>query len=230
MRIFIADTSGLSVSRLERPLSMSGFFCETSVVSEEIPEVWSHCLANGFRGVVILGAGIGSALKKIWIGRFREAAAVFPVLAVAQARDRDSIMSFSQAGMTDYICLPVRPEELVTRVSLLLRQAYPDDYAANVLRYGPFVFSRFPNRVSRNGKEIALTVKEFELACLLFRHFGQPLSRVTIEETIWFSNTNELSRTIDTHVSRVRSKLCLKEEYGYRLQQVYGYGYQLVES
>ena len=90
-------------------------------------------------------------------------------------------MKFNEAGMTDFICLPLRPDELVTRISLLIRQVYPSDYAANVFRNGPFVFSRFPNKVLRDGKEIELTVKEFELACLLFRHIGQPLSRVTIE-------------------------------------------------
>ena len=229
MKVFVADTDSLSISKLERSLSMSGFACEKAIISGKVPESLFHYLVNGFKGVVVLGAGLDDDLKESWIRQCRKSETVFPVLVVTQAKRRDSLMKFNEAGMTDFICLPLRPDELVTRISLLIRQVYPSDYAANVFRNGPFVFSRFPNKVLRDGKEIELTVKEFELACLLFRHIGQPLSRVTIEETIWFSSENELCRTIDTHVSRVRNKLDLKEEHGYRLQQVYGYGYQLVE-
>lgn len=228
MKVFVADADSLSVSRLERPLVMSGFSCGKTVISGKMPESLPFHITNEF-GIAVFGAGLDDVLKEVLIRQCRKSAAVFPVLVVTQADKRDSLMMFSQSGMTDFICLPVRPDELVTRVSLLFRKAYPADYDASVFRRGPFVFSRFPNRVLRDGKEIVLTVKEFELACLLFGHIGQPLSRVTIEETIWFSNRNELSRTIDTHISRVRNKLGLKEEYGYRLQQVYGYGYQLVE-
>lgn len=229
MKIFVVDTDESSVSKLERPLALAGFTCERAVVAGKMPESLSHHVIHGLEGVAVFGAGLDDVLKEAGIGLCRKSAAVFPVLVVSQAKMRDSLVTFSQAGLTDFICSPVRPDELVTRVSLLIRRAYPARYAAGVFQHGPFVFSRFPNRVLRDGKEIELTVKEFGLACLLFEHIGQPLSRVTIEETVWFSNKDELSRTIDTHISRVRNKLGLKEEYGYRLQQVYGYGYRLVK-
>ncbi len=228
MNIFLIDTNDVSVSSLEHPLLMSGFLCERCVIAGKMLERLSYESINAFKGVVILGEGLSNAEKEVWIRRFRELTVLFPVLVVTQMKNREGILSFDQAGMTDYICLPVRREELITRVSLLIRRAYLTDYMAHVLRNGPFVFSRFPNKVLCNGKEIILTVKEFELAYFLFKHLGQPLSRVTIEEAIWFSNKNELSRTIDTHISRVRNKLGLKKEKGYCLQQVYGYGYQLI--
>ena len=89
-------------------------------------------------------------------------------------------------------------------------------------------FGSIDNRFVSDGKEIVLTAREFELASLLFAHIGQPLSRLTLEETVWPDNENELSRTVDTHVSRVRNKLGLHEGSGFSLQQVYGYGYRLV--
>lgn len=226
MRIFLADADILSASRLERPLSMAGFACETFASQKKFSDFLSR--HPGMKGLLVVGAGISDELKPVWIGQLREFAGSWPVLVVADVEKRDAIVSLGQTGMQDYICLPVRPRELVTRVSLLVRQAYPDEYAANVLVNGPYVFFRFPNRVLFAGKEIVLTVKEFDLARLFFEHIGQPLSRLTIRETIWSSSENESGRTVDTHVSRVRNKLGLTEENGYTLQQVYGYGYRLV--
>jgi len=62
---------------------------------------------------------------------------------------------------------------------------------------------------------------------LLLSHLGRPLSRAFIQERIWGAEPELPTRTIDTHVSRVRSKLMLKPGQGYRLATVYGYGYQL---
>ena len=67
------------------------------------------------------------------------------------------------------------------------------------------------------GKAMSVTQKEFELALLLFRGLGKPLSRAHIIETIWKQTADIPSRTMDTHVSGVRTKLGLRPENGYRL-------------
>ena len=226
MKIFVADADAQSASRLERPLTTAGFVCEKFVSQKKFADFLSH--RPDSKALLIAGQGISNELKHLWLRQLHQLASPIPVLVVTETEERDDIVSLKQAGVQDYICLPLRPRELVTRVSLLIRQAYPDDYAANVFENGPYVFSRFPNRVLRAEKEIALTVKEFDLARLFFEHIGQPLSRLTILEAIWSVNGNESGRTVDTHVSRVRNKLGLTKEHGYALQQVYGYGYQLV--
>ncbi|EEO27350.1 hypothetical protein OFAG_00503 [Oxalobacter formigenes HOxBLS] len=228
MKIFVADADIPSASRLERPLTMAGFDCEKFASQKVFSDFLLH--HPGSKGVLITGAGISDEVRPVWIGQLYEFAGPLPVLVAADAEKRDAIASSRRIGMQDYICLPIRPRELVTRVSLLVRQAYPDDYDASVLVNGPYVFSRFPNRALFAGKEIVLTVKEFNLARLFFEHIGQPLSRLTIRETIWSSSENESGRTVDTHVSRVRNKLGLTEGNGYVLQQVYGYGYCLVQG
>ena len=228
MKIFIADTDSLFVAKTSRLLTTAGFQCEACRFQINGKDRVLGYPGEKASGIAILGNGIPDTLKLAWLSQRPESFSAWPVLVVTEAGQQENILSLSEAGAGDYICLPIRPREMIMRVSLLLRKAYPAEYAAQVFRSGPFVFSRFPNRVWRDGREIALTVKEFEVARLLFEHIGQPLSRLTMEETIWHDQDNDMSRTVDTHVSRVRNKLGLKEAFGYQLQQVYGYGYQLI--
>ena len=74
---------------------------------------------------------------------------------------------------------------------------------------------------------IPVTQKEFALALLFFQHLGRPLSRAFIHEAVWSGDAELSSRTLDTHVSRVRTKLGLIPQRGYRLVPVYSFGYRL---
>jgi DNA-binding response OmpR family regulator len=95
------------------------------------------------------------------------------------------------------------------------------------IRFGNYVFESRSGRLTMAGTHIQVTQKEFELALLFFRNLGRPLSRAYILEAVWASEVEIPSRTMDTHVSRVRSKLQLRPENGFRLAPVYSYGYRL---
>ncbi|MEG0884449.1 MAG: winged helix-turn-helix domain-containing protein, partial [Janthinobacterium sp.] len=98
---------------------------------------------------------------------------------------------------------------------------------AEYLQFGHYTFETRPDRLLRDGEVLDVTHKEFALALLFFRNLGRPLSRAYIHEAVWQRDTALPSRTMDTHVSRVRNKLQLKPEHGYRLVPVYSYGYRL---
>jgi two-component system, OmpR family, response regulator RegX3 len=72
-----------------------------------------------------------------------------------------------------------------------------------------------------------MTSKDFDLAVLFFKNLGRLLPRSYIAQTVWRENAPISSRTIDTHVSRIRAKLGLVPEYGWELKSVYGHGYRL---
>ena len=72
-----------------------------------------------------------------------------------------------------------------------------------------------------------MTDKEFELAAFLFRNLGRLLSRGHLLEAVWGRNPDLATRTVDTHISRVRSKLNLRPENGFRLTPTYNFGYRL---
>jgi DNA-binding response OmpR family regulator len=154
-------------------------------------------------------------------------AANAPTMFLVGSSAEDDIVAGVSAGADDYLVKPLRRGELVARASALLRRAYPSQNGAEQLQFGPYVFETRPGRLLMDGEVIDVTHKEFYLALLFFRNIGRPLSRAYIHESVWVRETAVPSRTMDTHVSRVRNKLQLRPENGFRLVPVYSYGYRL---
>ena len=150
-----------------------------------------------------------------------------PTMFLVGNNAEDDIIAGVTAGADDYLVKPVRRGELVARVSALLRRAYPSQNSAEQLQFGPYTFETRPGRLLKDGSVIDVTQKEFSLALLFFRNIGRPLSRAYIHDSVWVRENDVPSRTMDTHVSRVRNKLHLRPENGFRLVPVYSYGYRL---
>ncbi|MCA1324256.1 response regulator transcription factor [Herbaspirillum sp. alder98] len=158
----------------------------------------------------------------------RDSVSAFLILATAA--DGALLQALRAAGADDFVLEPIRRGELGLRLELLLQVADPAPANTPALQLGEFRFDLPHLRVSRVAHpalDVTLTRKEAELAMLLLQNLGRPLSRAFIQERVWGAEPELPTRTIDTHVSRVRTKLALKPENGYRLATVYGYGYQL---
>lgn len=154
------------------------------------------------------------------------AGSTLPILVLA-AEDIAAIGAALEAGVSDYVLAPLRRTELALRARVLLRRAYPDHPSFSPWSFGRYEFDALTHEVTWAGKRSSLTRKEFDLALLFFRHLDRPLSRATILELLWPEEADTPSRTLDTHVSRVRSKLDLRPHSGYRLAPVYNFGYCL---
>ncbi|MEO7495203.1 MAG: response regulator transcription factor [Massilia sp.] len=153
--------------------------------------------------------------------------ATTPMMFLTGSSGEDDIVAGIGAGADDYLIKPLRRGELLARVQALLRRAYPSLNGTEQLQFGPYVFETRPGRLLMDGAVIDVTHKEFYLALLFFRNIGRPLSRAYIHEAVWIRETAVPSCTMDTHVSRVRNKLQLRPENGFRLVPVYSYGYRL---
>lgn len=150
-----------------------------------------------------------------------------PVIFVT-ARDAEAdIVAALEAGADDYMVKPVRATELVARANAIFRRTYKPENQESLVEFGAYRFDIRAGVVTISGKPIELTQKEFNLALLFFRNIGRPLSRGHILEMVWGRDLDIPSRTMDTHVSRIRNKLDLRPENGFRLAPVYSYGYRL---
>ncbi len=150
-----------------------------------------------------------------------------PVLLITGRSPENPLAQLLAESAADFLIKPVRASEFRLRVSILATRHRPDAVKDDVMKFGEYIFNKRLTQVMLNGQSIALTQKEFELALFFFQNLDRPLSRAFIHEAIWSQDAEFSSRTLDTHVSRVRNKLGLKAAAGYRLAPVYSFGYQL---
>jgi DNA-binding response OmpR family regulator len=147
-----------------------------------------------------------------------------PILVLTARDDEETVVSALQAGADDYVVKPPKPAELLARVAALGRRVRSG--ALPVLRLGAFEIDIQRQRLSLDGEAVVLTQKEFDLSAYLFQNPGKLLSRDHLLNKIWGLNAEVDTRTVDTHVSRLRKKLGLDGSKGWKLVPVYGVGYR----
>ena len=150
-----------------------------------------------------------------------------PVVFLTARGEEKQIVKALDAGADDYVTKPARSAELLARVGSLARRSGLTAEQPETLEIGEFVLDRKLDQVMKNGESVALTSREFKLAWFLFNNLSKILSRDYLLRHIWNINVAVNTRTVDTHVSRIRSKLGLRPENGWKLSSVYHHGYRL---
>lgn len=149
-----------------------------------------------------------------------------PILMVTARVDESDVVKALELGVDDYIVKPVSAPLLLARVRALLRRAFPPT-PSGVEVYGSYSLNLATGEATLAGQPLpALTPKEFALCLLLFRNSNRALSRDYIASSVWGWNVELSSRTMDSHVSKLRSKMQLRPQNGVRLTPVYGFGYR----
>lgn len=145
---------------------------------------------------------------------------------VLTSRDEEELVVHAlQSGADDYVVKPPKQGELAARLAAAARRARPG--GPQVLRIGAYEVDIQRHQLSMDGDPVSLTQKEFDLAVYLFQNPGKLLSRDHLLNRIWGLNTDVDTRTVDTHVSRLRRKIALDGKRGWKMSPVYGYGYRL---
>jgi two-component system, OmpR family, response regulator RegX3 len=151
-----------------------------------------------------------------------------PVLFVTSRDAEEDIVAGLDAGADDYMIKPIRRMELLSRLDAVWRRFRPREENHQIVDLPPYRLDIEHRQVLRNGRAVEnLTEKEFALAVFLFQNLGRLLSRGHLLEAIWGLSSAIPTRTLDTHVSRVRKKLDLHPANGFRLVPTYNYGYRL---
>ena len=148
------------------------------------------------------------------------------IFLTAKAEEADRIQGF-EAGADDYICKPFSTKELVLRVQSILRRATESVGAeCKKLRAGEIVLDVERHETVVSGKPIELTATEFKLLRLLIERRGRVQTREHLLINVWNYETEIETRTVDTHVRRLREKLGTEADW---IETIRGVGYRFAD-
>ncbi len=152
-----------------------------------------------------------------------------PIICVTSRNTESDVVNALHLGADDYFVKSQRYFELLARIDSLARRAREKQETTN-LQFGLYEINPNDQEITIAGKNVGLTQKEFALARYLFQNPNKLLSRVHLLEKIWGLAAEIDTRTVDTHISRLRSKLHLSPKSEWDITTVYGYGYRLQSS
>jgi len=147
------------------------------------------------------------------------------IMVTAKSGEIDRVIGL-ELGADDYVTKPFSPRELVLRVKKRLQQAAPGGPPKETFRFGPLAVDVARHQVTVRSKRIELTAKEFKLLVALIERAGRVQSRDQLLRDVWEYDAPIDTRTVDTHVRRLREKLGSAARH---LDTVRGVGYRFVE-
>lgn len=165
-----------------------------------------------------------------------------PVIFITSRDSEESVVEALDHGADDYMAKPVNKGITLARIKALQCRNKTAKLAVNVTDcdadeqfvvpadieiYGQYEINQPERSILINGEAVKLTSKEFELAAYLFRNAGCLVSRDFLLESMWGTRADLNTRTVDTHVSRIRSKLGINPAVGWQLANIYQRGYRL---
>lgn len=150
-----------------------------------------------------------------------------PVMFLTGKDSDDDVVYALEHGADDYISKPVSKPVVLARVRAMERRVFGEQDDKAAIQVGEFEIDAATGTVKRDGVQVNLTDREVKLAILLLTNIGRLMSRDYILETVWGISSDVVTRTVDTHISRLRQKLELHPEKGWNLKAVYQHGYRL---
>lgn len=150
------------------------------------------------------------------------------LMLTARTLDTDLQMGFNK-GADDYLTKPYKVAELLLRIKALLRRTSSAQRSTETSIINDAKINWLKHSVSKDGQEIHLTKKEFDLLKLLFDNLDQPLTRDDILSQVWGDEVYVEERTVDNFISNIRKALDLNEPGVYFVKTVRGVGYVLMK-
>ena len=163
--------------------------------------------------------------------RLRGKSLVPVIMVTARGEDFEKIMGLD-IGADDYIIKPFSAGEVMARVRAILRRMQPREEKAahNIYRYSNLMIDLDKYAVTVNGSEVPLTKKEVELLWTLAKNSSKVFSRDNLLDSLWGYDYYGDSRTVDSHIKRMRAKLDKFEHPGWEIKTIWGVGYRFEEK
>jgi two-component system, OmpR family, phosphate regulon response regulator PhoB len=148
------------------------------------------------------------------------------IILTAKGEEVDKVVGF-ELGADDYVVKPFSPRELILRVKAVLKRGKTVEEETEILNVGKITIDISRHEVKIDKQEVALTQIEFKLLVTLLKRKGRVQSRDKLLEDVWDMASDVTTRTIDTHIKRLREKL---GECGKLIETVRGIGYKFSEA
>ena len=214
IRILIVEDEAPISNLMNLSLKKAGYFCDCAYDGEEAAEK----IGNGKYDLILLDVMLPKIDGFELMDYIRPLE--IPVIFITAKNSVSDRVKGLRMGAEDYIVKPFEVIELLARVDVVLRRYKKTD---EVLEVCGLCIDPRSMRVQRDGKDISLTRKEYELLLLFARNPNTALYRETIYERVWGGELEYGSKTVDLHVQRLRKKTGLGRE----LQAVNKVGYRL---
>lgn len=155
-----------------------------------------------------------------------------PIIMLTARADDDDRITGLETGADDYLTKPFNPRELVARINAVLRRSEERASAktSDVLVMPHLIIDHNNYLVTVDGMEVNLTNKEFELLWFLAQNTNKVYTRDQLLEMVWGYEYYGDTRTVDTHVKRLRAKLSIKDDFGWDIKTVWGVGYKFEDK
>lgn len=219
MKILVADDDERILELLSHYLKFNGYDVITAKDGQEAIENYKYNEVN----LIILDVMMPIYDGWIVCKEIRKTSNVPIIMLTAKDSDLDELFAFD-IGVDDYISKPFNMPLLLARINRLLKPKFNN---SDVLNYEEIVVDKVKHTVKINESNIELNPKEYELLVYFINNVNITISRETILSRIWGEDYFGDTRTVDTHINRLRNKLGSYAKY---LKTVRGYGYKLGEE
>lgn len=215
-----------NISRLVKyNLEKAGFDCVVTITGEEALEVLDKQAIDLIILDIMLPKIDGFEVCK-QIKQDRKLSHIPIIMLTAKAEEVDKVVGF-ELGADDYVVKPFSPRELVLRIKAILKRGKPKEATKDILSADKLTVDIPRHKVMIDEKEIRLTPLEFKLLATLMQRKGRVQTRDTLLENVWDITADVTTRTVDTHIKRLRQKL---GEMGKMIETVRGIGYRFSEG
>ncbi len=154
-----------------------------------------------------------------------------PVIFLTSRNTDDDIVTALSDGADDFVIKPASEAILKARIHAVTRRLNTaSSQVSEKLVSDPYTFNHKANTISYKNNTVSLTNKEYDLALYFFKNEGLLISRDQLLESIWVKSSDISTRTVDTHISRLRKKLLLNGTYGWKLVSIYHQGYKIINQ
>jgi DNA-binding response OmpR family regulator len=148
------------------------------------------------------------------------------IMLTAKGEEVDRVVGL-ELGADDYVVKPFSPRELLLRVKAILKRGKTEESPRNIIRREGLIIDISKHRVTVNNKEVELTPIEFKLLVTLIERTGRIQSRDKLLSDVWDMHSDVFTRTVDTHIKRLREKL---GKMGHIIETERGLGYRCKED